>query len=204
MQSGLLKQLPSQLSISYDRDSLLHTVFQNKSTHYLLFLNHRTLDVVQLLSLYTVFKDTAACLVYCRNPSYQSNPLSDGSVILPLLLARFHMHSSYAELISALKPCQLLLSSALYNACKLQAHTPPNNLAFPLSWKRRTIIPQKTLAQLQSHLVFYLLCCFTFRLLLLLLHFFGGGCGSCLLVCDTFRSRHVGLLFAIPVKVLLG
>lgn len=65
-------------------------------------------------------------------------------------------------------------------------------------------IPQKTLAQLQSHFIFYLLSCFTFRLLFLLLHFFGGGCGSCLLVRDAFRSRHVGLLFTVPVKVLLG
>lgn len=65
-------------------------------------------------------------------------------------------------------------------------------------------VPQKTLAQLRPHSVFYLLSCFTFRLLFLLLHFFGCGCGSCLLVRDTFCSRHVGLLFAIPVKVLLG
>lgn len=76
------------------------------------------------VSLYTVFKDTAACLFYCMNLSYQSNPLSDSSVILPLLLAGFHMRSSYAELISALKPCQLHLSSAIYNVCKLQACTP--------------------------------------------------------------------------------
>lgn len=93
------------------------------------------------VSLHTVFKDTAACLFYYMNPSYQSNPLSDSSVILPLLLAWFHMRSSYAELISALKPCQLHLSSVLYDACKLQACTPLNNLGLPLPWKRRTIIP---------------------------------------------------------------
>ena len=39
------------------------------------------------VSVYTVFKDTAACLFYCMNPSHQSNPLSDSSVILPLVLA---------------------------------------------------------------------------------------------------------------------
>lgn len=75
------------------------------------------------VSLYTVFKDNTACCFYCTNPSYQANPLCDGSVILPLILAGFHKHS-YAELISALKPCQLHLSSAPHSACKLKACTP--------------------------------------------------------------------------------
>lgn len=150
------------------------------------------------VSLYTVFKDTAVRLS-CMNPPYQSNPLSDGSVILPLVLAWFHLRSSYAELISALKPCQLPLSSTLH--CKLQARTED----FLCHGKGELLShSSEDFSQLPSHFVFYLLSCFTLRLLFLLLHFFGGGCGSCLLVRDTFRSRHVGLLLAIPVKVLLG
>lgn len=74
------------------------------------------------VSLYTVFKGTTVRLS-CMNPPYQSNPLSDGSVILPLVLAWLHVRSSYAELISALKPCQLPLSSTLHKACELQART---------------------------------------------------------------------------------
>lgn len=118
-----------------------HMQFQNKSTHYLLFLNHGTLDVVQLFPCIQCSKITLLAAFTCTNPSYQANPLSDGSVILPLILAGFHKHSSYAELISALKHCQLHLSSAPHSACKLKACTPLNNLGFPLSWKRSNIIP---------------------------------------------------------------
>lgn len=109
-----------------------HMQFQKKSTHYILFLNHGTLDVVQLFPRIQHSKITQLAAFTVQTLPYQANPLSDGSVILPLILAGFHKHSSYAELISALKPCQLHLSSDPHNACKLKACTPLNNLGFPL------------------------------------------------------------------------
>lgn len=132
MQSGLLTQLLSKLSISYDMYSISHAVSEQVNPLPFIF-KPRDTGCSTAVSLYTVFKDNTACCFYCTNPSYQANPLSDGSVILPLILAGFHKHSSYAELIFALKPCQLHLSSAPHNACKLNACTPLNNLGFPLS-----------------------------------------------------------------------
>lgn len=134
-----------------------HMQFQNKSTHYLLFLNHGTLDVVQLFPCIQCSKITQLAAFTCTNPSYQANPLSDGSVILPLILAGFHKHSSYAELISALKHCQLHLSSAPHSACKLKACTPTEQprISFVMKKEQYYPVPLRRLSPSYDPILFF-------------------------------------------------
>lgn len=176
----------------------LHRHSRTRQLHYLLYCS--------CFPIYSVKKqsESAVCLFHCMNPSYQSTPLTGSSVVLPLVLASFRMHLSYAVVISALKslPTPPLLSPA---QCLQRAGT--HSTKQPgLSPEGQTIIlPQRRHQHSYDPTsAFYLLSCFTLRLLFLLLHFFCGGCGRCLLVCDTLCCRHVGLFFTIPVQILLS
>lgn len=159
-------------------------------------------------SLYTVYKNSAKkcslpvslyeplSSIHSSNWQLSCTPTGPGIISYASLLCSSYFCTEVSANPASPQPCTMSAT------CRYAQHQATTTVVTRRA--NYNLTPQKTPAQYWSHFSFYLLSCFTLRLLFLLLHFFCGGCGCCLLVCDALCCRHVGLFLTIPVQILLG